>query len=102
MMEHWKAFLEGVHAHLPTVVVGLACLLAPFLQVIKRYVPALHGWRAVAANLGMGVVAVFSVTPAGQFWTVDAWMRVVELSGLAAGIYGTAKSLGGAKLPASG
>jgi len=93
MFHDFGSFLNAVHAHLPTVVVAIAVVLAPALQLVKKYVPALSGWKAVAANVAIAIVAVFSVTPAGQFWTVDAWMRVVELSGLAAGIHGTAKSL---------
>jgi hypothetical protein len=93
MFHDLGSFLNAVHAHLPTVVVAIAVVLAPALQLLKKYVPQVTGWKAVAANFAIAIVAVFSVTPAGQFWTVDAWMRVVELSGLAAGIHGTAKRL---------
>jgi hypothetical protein len=86
-------FWNEIHAHLPIVVITLACLLAPTLQLIKKYVPALKGWKALAANFGIAVITVFGVTPVGQFWSMDAWSHVLAVTLGAAGLYGTSKSL---------
>lgn len=86
-----------IYAHLPEAVVTLAALLAPSLQLIKAYVPALTGWKALAANFALAVLGVFAVTPPQQFWTVAAWAHVFAVTLSAAGVYGTAKSLFGAQ-----
>lgn len=87
--------LVYIHNHLPQAVCGLAAVLAPVLQVVKRYVPALKGWKALAANFALAVLGVFAVMPAGQFWTVDAWARVFAVVAASAGVYHTALSLAG-------
>lgn len=82
-----------LYAHLPIVICGLGAALAPSLQLIKKLIPAITGWKALAVNFVMSTLAVFAVTPADQFWTVAAWMHVIQISGIAAAIHGTTKAL---------
>lgn len=90
-------FLSYIHAHLPQTVVAISVLMYPMLQGLKAAVPdswKLCGWKMVLINIAVAIITVWAVTPASDFFTLDAWMRVIEASGLAAGIHGTISALG--------
>ena len=86
---NFTSYWAVVQAHLPAIICGLGVALYPSLQLLKKAIPAVTGWKAVLVNLGMAILAVFAITPPDKFWTLAPWLSVLQMSGIAAGLHGT-------------
>ena len=82
---------------LPAKMVGIAVLVAPSTQFIKRVAPAsLKGWKALALNFALTLVAslVAAEDAPDQIRTVAFWFSVAQATLLASGVHGIGKGLG--------
>jgi hypothetical protein len=86
----WNAFIQDS----PLRIVTVAASVFAVLQVLKKFIPLLSGWWAVAANITLAVAGVLATTQPGQLWsanTLDTLTNVIIAVLAAAGIHGTAK-----------
>lgn len=75
----------------PARIVVVAGTLCTILQLVKRYLPAVNGWLAVALNLTLSASGILAITRPDQIWTIATWQNVFVTSLAAAGIHGTTK-----------
>ncbi len=85
---NWSGTMQQ-HQTAATVVAG--CVLAPVVELVKLYLPAVRGWKAVAVSLMLATIAVLLAMP-DSGW-VDGVAEVLLVWMGAAGVYGTGKSL---------
>jgi hypothetical protein len=78
----------------PARIVALAAAIAPTLQLLKRAIPGLGGWKAVATNIFFSVVGVIALTSPDQLLSVNFFANIIVTAIGAAGIHGTAKLAG--------
>jgi hypothetical protein len=78
----------------PARIVAVSGTLCVLLQVLKRYLPAVNGWLAVALNFTLSACGILAITRPDQIWTVATWQNVIVTGLAAAGIHGTSKLMG--------
>lgn len=93
---HWQT----IYTNAPVRIVALSSTITVGLQVLKRFIPLLGGWKAVAANLVFSLAGVLAFVKPADFWTADTLdtitkciATVIVASIGAAGIHDTAKNL---------
>src|SRR5579875_3881941 len=84
---------------MPAELVGIAVLVAPITQLLKRLQPPgfrIHGWRALGLNFTLCLIAKLGTCAGdpGQIQHLPFWVSVVEATLIAAGVHGTGKGLG--------
>lgn len=75
----------------PARIVVVAGSLCTILQLLKRFLPSVNGWVAVALNFVLSASGILAITRPDQIWTVATWQNVIVTSLAAAGIHGTTK-----------
>lgn len=79
----------------PALVIAVACIVVPLIQLTKRIAPALGGWYALALNFTLSALGVVITTPPDQLYTVTTALAILQATGIASGIHGTSKLLRG-------
>ena len=80
-------------SQMPAEMVGIAIVVAPLTQLLKRSIPELHGGRALAMNFFLTAVAQLSVAGADQVRTPAFWVTVIVTTLTASGVHGVGKGL---------
>lgn len=86
--------LVAVTLTVPPAAKVLAISVAVYgvLQALKRmpwFNNLLKGWWSVAFNVLFSIVGVVAVSPAGDLYSMDTVIRIIQAIGTAAGIHGT-------------
>src|SRR3954468_16413947 len=84
------AALDGTMA---AKVIAIAVIIYPILQGVKKAIPSLSGWYAVALNVVLALGGVIVAVPANQLFSVGTLLMFITAATAAAGIHGTIKSL---------
>lgn len=79
----------------PARIVAIAAFVATSLQYLKRYIPLLSGWWAIAANVSFSASLIVASTTPDQVFTPQTLANVLIAALGAAGIHGTGKSMFG-------
>jgi hypothetical protein len=79
----------------PARLVALAVTIAPLMQLLKRFIPSLGGWKAVALNVVISTAGVIAVTPPDKLLEPSTLASIFTVALAAAGIHGTSKLVGG-------
>ena len=79
-------------SQMPAKMVGIAIVVAPLTQVMKRAYPDLQGWRALAMNGFLTTVAQLSMSSPDQVRTPAFWGAVFATSLTASGVHGVGKA----------
>lgn len=85
----------------PARIVAIAAFVATTLQYLKRYIPLLSGWWAIAANVSFSASLIVASTMPDQLFTPQTFGNVLIAAMGAAGIHGTGKLMFGDTTAAS-